>query len=249
MRAGSPLVRLTIELDNTARDHRLRLWSPLPRPATVSQAECAFAVVERGLDAEGGTGEPALPTYPSRRFVQAGGLTVVHEGLHEYELVDRRDDGAHALALTLLRCVGVISRGPMATRPLPAGPMTPTPGAQLPGRRRFRLALRLGGTDPYADVDDAHVDLRVVDAPGGGEAPPRGQALEVHGAEVSAVRREAGLVELRVFNPGDETVEVAIPGRRGWLVDLRGDVTDGVADRFPLRPRGIATVRLAEPGA
>ena len=31
--AGSPLVRLTTELDNPARDHRLRVWFPLPEPA------------------------------------------------------------------------------------------------------------------------------------------------------------------------------------------------------------------------
>ena len=67
----------------------------LPSPAATSEAECAFTVVERGLTAEGRPEEFGLPTFPSRRFVRAGGLTVVHEGLLEYELVDidERPDG------------------------------------------------------------------------------------------------------------------------------------------------------------
>ncbi|HEX7277612.1 MAG TPA: glycoside hydrolase family 38 C-terminal domain-containing protein, partial [Acidimicrobiales bacterium] len=88
LRAGERLVRVTTSVDNPCRDHRLRAWFPLPAPATTSRAECAFGTVERGLLAEGGATERGLPTFPSRRFVTAGGLTVVHEGLLEYELVD-----------------------------------------------------------------------------------------------------------------------------------------------------------------
>ncbi len=73
LRAGERLVRVTTELDNPSRDHRLRVRLPLPEPATASEAECAFTVVTRGLDAEGGPIEAPMPTYPSRRFVRAGG--------------------------------------------------------------------------------------------------------------------------------------------------------------------------------
>ncbi|MBV9040530.1 MAG: alpha-mannosidase, partial [Acidimicrobiia bacterium] len=71
LRAGESVVRVETTLDNTCRDHRLRSWFPLPAPAAVSRAECAFAVVERGLTAEGGPHEHGLPTFPSRRFVSA----------------------------------------------------------------------------------------------------------------------------------------------------------------------------------
>ncbi|HUQ40291.1 MAG TPA: glycoside hydrolase family 38 C-terminal domain-containing protein, partial [Acidimicrobiales bacterium] len=112
VQAGEPFVRVHTRFDNPSRDHRLRAWFPLPTPATTSQAECAFAVVERGLEAEGGPTERGLPTFPSRRFVRAGGLTVAHEGLLEYELVE---DGT-ALALTLLRATGMLSRVEMSYR-------------------------------------------------------------------------------------------------------------------------------------
>jgi alpha-mannosidase len=247
--AGSPVVRLTTEVDNACRDHRLRVWFPLPEPAEGSRAECAFAVVERGLDAEGGPTERALPTFPSRRFVCAGGLTVVHEGLPEYELVDVRGGRAHALALTLLRCTGAISRGPMAYRPLPAGPPTPTPAAQLPGRRVLRYGVRLGADagDAYAAVDDAFLPLLVARSGGAGSAPPRGSALEVTGAEVSAVVRDGGgQLVVRLFNPTTRPAAARVAGRRGWRTDLRGRPGAPFEDTVMLGPWEIATLVVAE---
>jgi alpha-mannosidase len=252
VQAGSPLVRVAVEVDNRAEDHRLRAWFPLPVPARASFAECAFAVVERGLVAEGGPSERALATYPSRRFVCAGGLTVVHDGLPEYELVDVRPaaGGAHALALTLLRCTGAISRGPMPWRPLPAGPRTPTPAAQLPGRRTVRFAVRLGDdpADAYAAVDDAFVPFLVGHAAGGGPAPARGGVLEIDGAEVSAVARDGGgRLTVRLFNPTDRPVTARLAGRRGWRTDLRGRAGDPFEETVALGPWEIATLSLDEP--
>ena len=252
LRAGERLVRVTTSLDNACRDHRLRTWFPLPAPASTSEAECAFSVVTRGLAAEGGPHEQALPTWPCRRFVQAGGLTVVHEGLLEYELVDVDEAAgvARALALTLLRCTGAISGVAMATRALPAGPPFKIEGAQLAGRRTLRYAVHVGPADPYALADDAFLPLEVVNAPGGSAAswPSEGSALSITGAEVSAIRRVGtqATLEVRVFNPTPAETEVRIEGRRGWLVDLRGRPVEPFDGRFRLRPWAIATAHLAE---
>jgi hypothetical protein len=245
LRAGEDLLRVQVAFDNHGiRDHRLRMRFPLPVAATTSTAECAFSVVERGLTAEGGATELGLPTFPSRRFVRAGGLTLAHEGLLEYELVDVRADGAHALAVTLLRCTGMLSQGPMATRPLPAGPMTPLEGPQQQGPVAARLALHLGDRDPYAVVDDAFLPLAVTRA-GQGDRPRDGQALDVRGAEVSAVvRDDDGAINVRVFNPTAEATTVELPGRTGAMVDLRGRLLGGFDGSFSLRPWGIATVVL-----
>jgi hypothetical protein len=246
LRAGERLVRVTTSLDNRCRDHRLRAWFPLPTPATASRAECAFGTVERGLLAEGGATERGLPTFPSRRFVTAGGLTVVHEGLLEYELVD---DGK-ALALTLLRCVGVLSGTNLAYRPMPAGPPIPVEGAQMGGRHTLRYAVAVGETDPYALVDDTFLPLQVATGSGAGTRPAAGSALSVTGAQVSAVRRRkvrGDRVEVRVFNPADEEATVDLGGRTGWLVDLRDRPLEPVTGSFRLRPWGIATVHLDGP--
>ncbi|HUR17948.1 MAG TPA: glycoside hydrolase family 38 C-terminal domain-containing protein [Acidimicrobiales bacterium] len=245
LRAGERLVRVDTAFDNPCRDHRLRTHFPLPEPATTSRAECAFAVVERGLTAEGGPTEQGLPTFPSRRFVQAGGLTVVHEGLLEYELVDIDNERAATLALTLLRATGMLSRVEMTTRPLPAGPSHRLRGPQMLGPVQARYGLKVGEVDPFALVDEAFLPLQVVTADGGGHRAGKGSALEVTGAEVSALRRTTGGLELRLFNPTDHGVTVAIAGAgTGWLVDLRGRPLRPFDGSFEMGPWAIATAHL-----
>ncbi len=73
LRTGERFLRVHVELDHRVRDHRLRAHFPLPTPVTGSDAECAFAVVHRGLTAEGGPHEFGLPTFVSRRFVDCSG--------------------------------------------------------------------------------------------------------------------------------------------------------------------------------
>ncbi|MGI8686162.1 MAG: alpha-mannosidase, partial [Acidimicrobiales bacterium] len=249
VRAGEPLVRVHTTFDNPCRDHRLRAHFPLPARAAGSRAECAFAVVERGLEAEGGPTEAPLPTFPSRRFVQAGGLTLVHEGLLEYELVDVADGTAGTLALTLLRATGMLSRVEMTTRPLPAGPPDHLEGPQMLGAVEARYALQAGDANPYTLVDDVFLPLLVVQADGGGNGPATGTALCVEGAEVSALQRVAGSLELRVFNPTSVPTTVRIDGHTGWLVDLRGRPVKSFDGEFDLGPWAIATARLASDSA
>ena len=250
VRAGERFVRVTTALDNRSRDHRLRVHMPLPHPATESVAECAFATVTRGLLAEGGETETPLATFPSRRFVQAGGLTVAHEGLPEYELIDLEGDDAPAagtLALTLLRCTGWLSRGPMAFRPQPAGPVVETPDAQMPGQQEMRWAVAVErpgapAVDPYAVVDDAFLPLITARSSGGGSLPSDHQLVEVRGAEVSAVLADGPRLEVRVFNPTHAAAEVEVPGRSGWLRTLGGHATERADGRFTLGPWRIATL-------
>jgi hypothetical protein len=253
LRAGEHLVRVESTVENRRRDHRLRIHLPLPVPATASEAECAFAVVTRGLTAEGGPTELGLPTFPSRRFVRAGGLTAVHEGLNEYELVgiDPTVDGGAAteLALTLVRCTGMLSQGPMATRPLPAGPFDRLEGPQLQTTLRLRWGFTPEPADAYALVDEAFLPLRATDGGAGLDVatrPGRGSALSVIGAEVSAVRRTPdGRVEVRVVNASGEPAVCELAGRRGWVVDLRGRPLAPWEERVALRPWEIATLVLS----
>ncbi len=259
LRAGEAALRAATTIDNRSRDHRLRAHFPLPTSTAISRAETAFGVVERSLEAEGGPTEAPLPTYPALRFVQAGGLTIVHDGVTEYELVDLHDGAAHELAITLLRCTGMLSRAPMPTRPLPAGPLIRMEGPQLQKRVTVRYAVAVGAVDPYALADEVLVPLRVVEGRCASEGvaapdpevpaitrPAAGSALTVEGAEVSAVVREGGGLIVRVFNPGDAPTTVTIDGRRGWLVDLRGRPLEPFEGSFELRPWGIATAALAD---
>jgi mannosylglycerate hydrolase len=261
LRRGERFLRVRTELDNVCRDHRLRAHFPLPARVTGSDAECAFAVVHRGLSVEGGPGEVGLPTFVSRRFVDTAGetpdgpagLAVIHDGLLEYEVVD---DGTE-LALTLLRATGYLSRIALPLRPDPAGPPLPVEGAQMQGPQAVEYALLphpgAGGEvyeQLYGAADEVLVPLER--ARGGGVAgasrPPTGQALAVHGVQVSAVRREPGGLVVRVFNPypSSATAEIERTGApaTGWVVDLVGHPVEPFTGTVALRPWQIFTLRI-----
>ncbi len=253
LRAGETFLRVRTELDHRCRDHRVRAHFPLPSPVTSSHAECAFAVVERGLTAEGGPHEAPLPTFVSRRFVDASdgeeGVALLHDGLLEYEVVGEGTE----LALTLLRATGYLSRSEIALRPNPAGPLDAVEGPQLQGPFTVEYAVAVHTGDWRAArlhelADDFLVPLERARIPGGGDRPPTGRPLRVGGAAVSAVVRAPGGLELRVFNPDDAptSVEVTVDGlpSRGWLIDLRGRPVTRVEGPFALRAGGIATIRL-----
>jgi mannosylglycerate hydrolase len=249
LRADERLVRIETSFDNRVCDHRLRAVFPLPEPAGHSDAECAFAVVRRPLEAEGGPAERSPATFPSRRFVSAGGLTLLHEGLPEYELLQENGRAqapprAGKLALTLVRSTGMLSRTRLPCRPAPAGPPLPLEGAQMQGPLRCRYALVTGPVDPYAAADEAFLPLLQVRSPGGGARPSSGRALCVEGAEVSAVRREGRTLEVRVFNPTSSATVATVEGRSGSLVDLRGRALGRIEGAFELAPWQIATARL-----
>jgi hypothetical protein len=257
LRTDEPFLRVRHEFDNVARDHRLRAHFPLAGPVTGSDAECAFAVVQRGLEAEGGTHEYPLPTFPSRRFVDASdgttGLALVHDGLLEYEVVD---DGRE-LALTLLRAVGYLSRYEPSLRPNPAGPDHALEGPQMQGAQLAEYAVLphhgdWRTADCYGAADAFLVPLertRVTRAHGG--APRReasGQALAIDGAEVSAVLRVPGGLVVRVFRTdataGPVTVTFEGAPARGWIVDLQGRPVTPFEGEVTLRPWEICTLQL-----
>jgi hypothetical protein len=246
--ADERAVRVTTSFVNPARDHRLRVHLPTIDRAAGSIAECAFGTVSRGLTAEGRPDEFGLPTFPSRRFVTAGRVTVAHLGLREYEVTGVVDGAGSELALTLLRSTGMLSRLGMALRPMPAGPLTPVEGLQLVGRRiEARYAIAVDCADPWQLCDDVLAPLEVTTAAGGGSRSDAGAALRLAGAELSSIQVVDGLIEVRVFNPLDQPTVVSVEARRGWEVDLRGRVLGEFEGSLPLRARGIATLRLAPP--
>jgi alpha-mannosidase len=262
LRTGERFLRVRTELDNPCRDHRLRVHFPLPAAVNGSHAECAFAVVDRGLTAEGGPNEFGLPTFVSRRFVDASdgdaGLALVHDGLLEYELVTGDGKRADELALTLLRATGYLSRLQLSLRASPAGYPYPLEGPQMLGRLTFDYALLphrgdWRDSDLYDAADEVLVPLERVRAGGvaGARREPTGSRLQVDGARVSAVLREPGGLVARVFNPSPDPSTAAVERdgapATGWTVDLAGRPAARFEGAVELRPWEIATLRLDDP--
>ena len=106
--------------------------------------------------------EQPAPTAPMQRYVTAArgerGLTVLTDGLPEYEIQDRRGDPGHAPP----RLRADVARG-LPERPGHAGWPTPTPDAQCLGPFHARL-----GVFP---VEEPELDARGADRADGGALP------------------------------------------------------------------------------
>lgn len=128
--------------------------------------------------------------------VEAGGqgLLVAVRGLPEYELIPA-EEGA-TLAVTLLRCVGWLSRGDLACRAGHAGPEMATPGGQCPGPAAFDYSvIPFGGAfDLDAAAQEAYAfgaPLRAAVAPLAGGPLPATQtavALEPAALVLTAIK-------------------------------------------------------------
>jgi len=144
--------------------------------------------------------------------------------------------------MTLLRCVGTISRpAGLATRPLAAGPDIATPDGQCRGRHVFEYALRLDGSKlSNSALVRASQDYRTDFLRGDPFEPP----LELAGDVVFSCLKQAedgrGLV-LRVFNPNPqpEALTLNLPARR-----IRLDEEEDVDGGLDLAPAEIATLLL-----
>jgi 2-O-(6-phospho-alpha-D-mannosyl)-D-glycerate hydrolase len=142
LEAGSPVVKIRLDLDNDAADHRLRARFPVGA-GQESIAGTAFGTVRRPVPGPSDgpdESEWPVPTAPAHRYAAAGsrerGLAVLSPGFFEYEWSD-----AKALSVTLLRAVGELSRNDLPERPGHAAWPTPTPDAEEPGRHTIHLAV------------------------------------------------------------------------------------------------------------
>ena len=141
--AGCPAIRCTLEIDNHASNHRVRLRSRTGLPEGPAVAGSQFGIRERRRQETNGrayTRETPVATAPGHRYVGRAegtrGLAVFAPGFFEYEL-----DNSGDLLLTVLRSVGQLSVGDLPTRPGHAGWPTATPLAQCHGLDRLQLGI------------------------------------------------------------------------------------------------------------
>jgi hypothetical protein len=147
--AGVPRVEFETTVDNQVQEHRLRVHFPVPVCVDHAHTEAHFYVARRPVPqvaAELDTGawiEQPVPTVPQRGWADVSdgqvGLMVANRGLPEVEFIP--DGDGTTIALTLLRCVGLLSRDDLHCRRGRAGSLLPTPEAQCPGRYTFHYSL------------------------------------------------------------------------------------------------------------
>jgi mannosylglycerate hydrolase len=205
----NPLMEVHLQFDNQASDHRLRLRFPLRATVGQTWAQSAFDIVKRDhakVDPTGWIEDPAT-THPQGGvcFVPEDprglrGLAFFARGLPEYELVSGPDP---YLAVTLLRCVGWLSREDVPSRRCQAGPKIATPEAQCLGPQSFRFALAPWADDaePMSPVRLLRMSRRFAAPPWSIDAnPPIGFGQEswpvAPGLSDSRLSRAAGLLSV-----------------------------------------------------
>ncbi|MCS7011825.1 MAG: hypothetical protein NZL98_10690, partial [Anaerolineales bacterium] len=131
---GVPRVDIRTLVNNNARDHRLRVHFPAPFKVDKAEHDGHFEIVERRIgipDYDETWVEQPRPEVPQRAFTSISDgqnrLTIANRGLPEVE-VRQNASGNAEIVLTLLRCVGWLSRDDFSTRRGHAGPFIETPG-------------------------------------------------------------------------------------------------------------------------
>jgi alpha-mannosidase len=145
--------------------------------------------------------------------VAAGGLAVSAPGFSEGEV---GDDGT--LAVTVLRAVGWLSRYGLATRPDPAGPGIPTPGAQCPGE--FGAILSLFADDPSTPARARAIELGLR-AVIGGDAP-------LVDAGRSLLRLSPATLVLSALKPADDGAGAVVRVLNPTGVEAEAQLTFGL---------------------
>ena len=265
---GVPRIDIETQIDNPAKDHRLRVHFLTGIRADRSHAEQHFGIVSRpiGVPEHDDTWvETPVAAYPQKSFVDISdgerGFMLANRGLPEYEAIVEAD-GTITIALTLLRCVEWLSRDDLSTRRGNAGPSMHTPGAQMQGRWKFQYSLipyKGGWQNAFAEAHRFVRPLRAVrTSRGDGTLPPSGSLLEIDSPSLvlSALKlaEDGDGVVARVYNIASEPVgarlRLLLPFQRVERVDLNEenpepiDTEDG-AVRVQLRPNEITTFKFA----
>jgi mannosylglycerate hydrolase len=106
LRRGCPWVEVRMTVDNTVRNHRMRVLYPTYLKTDTSCADRPFDVIERSVALPDSSewAEPVRGTHPLNSWVDLSdgkqGLALIVDGLPEYAVFD---DDSRTLALTLLR--------------------------------------------------------------------------------------------------------------------------------------------------
>jgi mannosylglycerate hydrolase len=266
---GARSLEVETTVDNSAKDHRLRVLFPTRLKTRDSFADSQFCIAKRTqttFNTKNFTIEHPAPVAPMQRFVTVkdttNAFTVFASGLPEYELLP---DGAGTIALTLLRCVGLLAGENLITRPGGrAGWHSETPEAQCQGRHVFRYALlpHAPGEEPELLTEESerfHLPLLAL----GRKSEPEPSlpmslfSLSPPGQLVLSAVKEAedghGVI-VRLYNPSGKNLKALLGSERkilkAALVRLDEEFVKkldvgGEGDiRFSVAPSSIVTVRL-----
>ena len=262
--------RIDIEttVENSCCDHRLRVHFPTPFKVKSAFYDGHFDVVERPLGCappNPAWPEDARPEVPQKAFTDVtdgkNGLMIANRGLPEVEVIENKTGSE--IALTLLNCVGWLSRSDFANRRGHAGPpLTPTPGAQMIGSHVFNYSI-IPHKGSYADAANLAYSFSLpmtglLTTVHNGDLPVRASILKVEPSTfiISGVKpaEDGNGIIVRGYSIADEKTEVILKPLMKFKIAERSMLNESAIKPitvqsdgsigFSARPREIVTVRL-----
>ena len=229
------------EIDNLAKDHRLRVHFPAPFTVQAADYDGHFEVVRRPIGVlEKGENwvEDPRPEVPQRAFTDVSngefGLMIANRGLPEVEVIKVDDDAHTEIALTLLRSVGWLSRDDMPVRQGHAGPAFETPGGQVPGKWTYDYAIiphHGNWREAYQQAYAFETPLRASETGlHGGEIPSQGSFISHSPAEfvISAIKEAEngkGWI-VRGYNISPETIQLNLMPMRQFTNSMQVNLAE-----------------------
>ena len=258
----TPRIEIETKLINTAKDHRLRICFDLPFKSDTTLTATHFGCINRAGEAEKIPDPDELartrsefPEQPSGVQAQKGfirvddqsgadAITVLNRGLPEVELVDGR-----RVAMTLLRCVGWLSRSDYPERPIHAGPAEATPGAQEMNKE---YTLNYGFVvhskeDPvslsvdYSDVFHSDPIVFPLDS----AEPPKELftpllQLDNHAIRVSSMRIRGDAILVTLFNIENKKIETEAKTSENIKTVSEVKIDGSSTDKIPITDSTIS---------
>ena len=248
--ADAERVDVAVDLDNRARDHRLRAQFDTATRTLTHRAGAAFALLERANRVPTRPGWVEPPTL--ERCVHdvvavkgaSGGLAVGVDGIRDYAVLG---DGA-TVGITLLRATGWLSRDDLRERKGHAGPALETPTAQCIGPQRFRYCVVPLAGDRTPEV--AYALVREFLSPpwvarGDGETRTFLALGSDARAQMTALRSGPdGRLVVRIASLAAEPVDVRMRTDRPIAASSPVDLREGWGD---VGATGLEVIRTAAP--
>lgn len=254
---------IALTVDNRAESHRLRIMFPTNLKDAFSFGEGQFDVVKRSserIDAKNWIEQP-MYDYPMHNFVdvsnEVNGLSVLVDGLKEYELLD---DKKKTLAVTLLRGFEYI------IAPSSRQDYTHQKGSQSLGKSAYRFSLYPHSkswidANTYRETFNFNYEMKLVQsgfANGFLSAENSFFTIEPDSLIFSALKSSEDKAKdelvLRIFNPTEKTIDGRVKffkkilsAEKTTLEEIfveRIEVEDGNSFKAKLEKKKIGTYKI-----
>lgn len=264
----SRIIQVQIEIDNKAKDHRMRLLVPTEIASSFSYASNQFGIIRRDVQDEAMNyweledwDERPDSIYPFLGSVSlqsdSYSVGVLTNSSREYEIIGEQFD---TIAITLLRSVGVLGKEELFRRPgRPSGIKLLTPDSQLLEKLTIDLAWTTT-TEVEGISRDEKEYLTPVETynqmpyhamklnPSKQETPYFFSLFELKNKaiQLSTVKKAENSVELlaRFYNPTKSKIVLKMNDKEKYILySLKEEIKDSQFNGI-IKPNQVVTVRI-----